>query len=71
LVFSARHTWRGSHPTKVSGEEVFKLLDDVLIATHPDALNEVPVNAGEVKRNTYKKFKPYKELANVTANHAA
>ena len=71
LVFSARHTWRGSHPTKVGSEEVFKLLDDVLIATHPDALNEVPVNAGEVKRNTYKKFKPYKELANVTANHAA
>jgi hypothetical protein len=46
-------------------QDVVKHLDDLLIATHPQVLQPVKVEAGVLRRDRYKKFLPYKELANV------
>lgn len=43
---------------------VNKMLDELLIATHPEVLIVNYCAAGEFKKNAYEKFVPYKEMTN-------
>jgi hypothetical protein len=47
---------------RVSPNEVSKHLDELLIATHPEVLLVSQCEPGVFKKNTYAKFKPYKDL---------
>jgi hypothetical protein len=61
LIFNG-NGWAGR--IRASGQDVVKHLDDLLIATHPQVLQPIQVEAGVLRRDRYKKFLPYKELAN-------
>jgi hypothetical protein len=64
LMFSTNDSWRGSYARRIEVSAATSLLDEVLIALNPDALDVKEVPEGIVKRNKYAQFKPYKELTN-------
>jgi len=61
LIFTG-NGWAGR--IRASCQDVVKHLDELLIATHPEILQPVKVEGGVLRRDRYKKFLPYKELAN-------
>lgn len=61
LIFNG-NGWAGRVRAKY--QYVMKHLDDLLIATHPQVLQAQKVDGGKFCRDRYKKFLPYKELAN-------
>jgi ATP:corrinoid adenosyltransferase len=63
-MFSTNDSWRGSYARRIEVSAATSLLDEVLIALNPDALDVKEVPEGIVKRNKYAQFKPYKELTN-------
>ena len=60
LVHSSRHSW-SSQVTRYVYNEVMDTLNDILIAANPHVLKAVKVDAGMVKVDRYKKFRPFKE----------
>lgn len=60
LVHSSSHTW-SSQVVRYVYNEVMDTLNDVLIAANPHVLKAVKVDAGVVKVDRYKKFRPFKE----------
>ena len=60
LVHSSRHSW-SSQVTRYVYNEVMDTLNDILIAANPHVLKAVKVDAGVVKVDRYKKFRPFKE----------
>ena len=62
LIFNG-NGWAGR--VRANYQYVMQHLDDLLIATHPEVLQAVRVEDGKYSRDRYKKFLPYKELANV------
>jgi ATP:corrinoid adenosyltransferase len=64
LMLSTNDSWRGTYARRIEVSAATSLLDEVLIALNPDALDVKEVPEGIVKRNKYAQFKPYKELTN-------
>lgn len=62
LIFDG-NGWAGR--LRANYQQVMKHLDELLIATHPQVLQEQRVDGGRFYRDRYQKFLPYKELANV------
>lgn len=62
LIFNG-NGWAGR--VRANYQYVMQHLDDLLIATHPEVLQAIRVDDGKYSRDRYKKFLPYKELANV------
>lgn len=60
LVHSSSHTW-SSQVVRYVYNEVMDTLNDILIAANPHVLKAVKVDAGVVKVDRYKKFRPFKE----------
>lgn len=60
LIHSSRHSW-SSQVTRYVYNEVMDTLNDILIAANPHVLKAVKVDAGVVKVDRYKKFRPFKE----------
>ena len=60
LVHSSSHTW-SSQVVHYVYNEVMDTLNDILIAANPHVLKAVKVDAGVVKVDRYKKFRPFKE----------
>jgi len=60
LVHSSSHTW-SSQVVRYVYTEVMDTLNDILIAANPHVLKAVKVDAGVVKVDRYKKFRPFKE----------